>query len=91
MNVVDVWLEYQGITGTTETQAGFYNYLNGDMIDNTYNRFMIRSTYRRRRIIVDYDDKKFDDYNPLFGLINGAPRCLIDIHVTPNKNRKKKR
>ena len=27
MNVVDVWLAYQGITGMAETQAGFSNYL----------------------------------------------------------------
>ena len=27
MNVVDVWLEYRGITGTAETQAYVYSYL----------------------------------------------------------------
>ena len=27
MNVVDVWLGYQVITGTAENQANFYNYL----------------------------------------------------------------
>ena len=43
MNVVDVWLEYQGITGTAETQYDLYNYLAEDMIDKTYNRFMMQS------------------------------------------------
>ena len=64
MNVVDVWLAYQGITGTAETQADFRNYLAEDMIDNTYDRFMMRSAEGRRRNIVDSDDETFDDDNP---------------------------
>ena len=35
MNVVDVWLEYSGITGTAGIQDYFYNYLAEKMIDNT--------------------------------------------------------
>ena len=91
MNVVDVWLAYQDINGTAETQADFYNYLAEDMVDNTCNMFMIRSEEGRRRTIVDYDDETFDDNNPLFGRINGAPRCGISLHVTPTKKRRNKR
>ena len=91
MNVVHVWLVYQGITGTAETQANFYNCLAEEMIDNTYDRFMMRSAERRKRNIVDSDDKTFGDDNPLFGRINGAPRCGIALHVTPTKKRRKKR
>ena len=91
MNVVDVWLEYQGITGTAETQAYFYNFLAEEILDNTYNRFMMRSVEGRRRTIVDSYDKTFDDDNPPFGRINGAPKCGIYLHVTPTKKRRKKR
>ena len=91
MNVADVWLAYQGITRTAETQADFYNYLAEEMIDNTYDRFMIRSAEGRRRTIVDSDDETIFDDNPLFGRINGAPRCGIALHVTPTKKRRKKR
>ena len=69
MNVVNVWLVYQGITGTADTQADFYNYLAEELIDNTYDRFMIRSAEGRRNNIVEYYDQNFDDYNPLFGRI----------------------
>ena len=74
MNVVNVWLAYQCITGMEDTQADFYNYLSEEMIDNTYNRFTMRSAEGMRRTIVDSDDETFDDYNPLFGCINGALR-----------------
>ena len=39
-----------------EIQADFYNYLDEEMIDNTYNRFIIQRTEGRRRTIVDSDD-----------------------------------
>ena len=91
MNVVDVWLAYQGITSTSYTQADFYNCLAEEMINNTYYRFMIRSAEGRIRTIVESDDETFDDDNPLFGRINGAPRCGISLHVTPTKKRNKKR
>ena len=42
MNVIYVWLEYKGITRTADTQDYFYNYLAEEIIDNTYNRLMIR-------------------------------------------------
>ena len=74
MNMVKVWLAYQRIPGTVDTQADFYNYLAEEMIDNTYDWFMMRSAYGRRRSTVDSDDETFDDGNPLFGSINGAPR-----------------
>ena len=91
MNVVNVWLEYQEITWTVETQYDFYNYLFEEMIDNTYNRFMMRSAEGRRRNSVDSDDENFDDGNPLFGRINGAPICGIYLHATlTNKSRKKR-
>ena len=61
------------------------------MIDNTYNRFMMRSAEGRRRNIVNSDDETFDDDNPLFDRINSAPRCGISLHVTPTKKRRKKR
>ena len=60
------------------------------MIDSTYDRFMMRSAEGRRRNIFDYDDETFDDDNPMFGRINGAPRCVIYLHVTPTKKRRKK-
>ena len=91
MNVVDVWLEYQGITEMADTQADFYNYLAEEMIDNTHNMFMTWSAEGRRKNIVDSDDETFDDDNPLFGRINGAPRCGISLHATPTKKRRKKR
>ena len=91
MNLVDVWLAYQCIIGTEDTQADLYNYLAEDMIGNTYNMFMIQSAEGRRRNIVDSDDETFDDDNPLFGRINGAPRCGFSLHVTPTKKRRKKR
>ena len=90
MNGVNFWLAYQGITRTAGIQADFYNYLAVEMIDNTYDRFMIRHAEGRRRTIVDYDDDYIDDENPLFGQINGAPRCVIALHVTPTKKRRKK-
>ena len=41
MNMADVWLSYQRITETAETQSDFYNYISEEMIYNTYNRFMM--------------------------------------------------
>ena len=82
MNVVDAWLEYQGITRTADIQADFYNDLAEQMINNTYDRFMMRSAEEGRRNIVDSDDDNFDDDSPLFGRINGAPRYVISLHVT---------
>ena len=61
------------------------------MIDNTYNRFMIRPAEGRKRKIVESDNDYIDDENPLFGRINGAPRCGIALHVTPTNNRRRKR
>ena len=52
---------------------------------------MIQSAEGRKRNIVDSDDRNFDDDNPLFGRINGAPKCGIYLHVTPTKKRRKKR
>ena len=57
---------------------------------NIYDRFMIRSAEGRRRTIVDSNDETVDDNNSLFERINGYPRCVIALHVTPNKNRSKK-
>ena len=91
MNAVNVWLAYQGITRTAENQADFYNYISEEMIDNTYDKFTIQSSEGRRRNIVDSDDENFDDDNPLFGRINGAPRCGIALHVTPTNKRRKNR
>ena len=51
---------------------------------------MIQHAKRRRRTIFDSDDY-VDDKNPLFGRINGAPRCGIALHVTPTKKRRNKR
>ena len=56
MNVVHVWLAYQGITRKADTQADLYNYLAEEMIDNNYDTFMRQSTEGRRRTIVDSDD-----------------------------------
>ena len=61
------------------------------MIDNTYNSFMIRCAEGSKRIIVDSEDDYVDDENPLFGRINGDPRCVIYLHVTPTKKRSKNR
>ena len=89
MNVVDVWLAYQRITRKDEIQADFYNYLDEDMVYNTQDRFMIWSAEYRRRTIVDSDDYYIDEENPLFGRINGAPRCGISLHVITTKKRRK--
>ena len=61
------------------------------MIDNTYDRFMMRSAEGRRRTILDSDDETFDDDNPLFGCINGATICGISLHAKPTKKRRNKR
>ena len=60
-------------------------------MDKTDNKFMIRSAEGRMRKIVDCYNETVNDYNPLFVRINGAPRCRIALHVTPTKNRRKKR
>ena len=91
INLVNVWLEYQRITRTAETHVHLYNYIAEEIIDNTYDRFMICSAEGRRRTILESDDETFDDDNPLFGRINGAPRCGISPHVTPTKKRRKNR
>ena len=69
-----------------DTHSDLYNYISEEMIDNTYDRFMIRSEEGMRRNIVDSDDKI-----PPFGWINGALICGIYLHVTPTDNRRKKR
>ena len=74
-----------------ETQSDFYKYFPEEMINNTYDRFMMRSAEETRMTIVDSDDKKFDDNKPLFGRINGPPICGIALHMTPTKKRRKKR
>ena len=74
MNFVDVWLEYQVITGKTETQAHLYYYIYEEIIDNTYDRFVMRIAEGRMRNIVDSDDETFDDDNPLFGRITPLRR-----------------
>ena len=91
MNVVDVWLVYQVFTVMADNQADFYNYLSEEMIDKTYDRFMMWSAEGGRSNIVESDDKTFDDDNTLIGRINGAPRCGIVLYVTPTKKRRKKR
>ena len=90
INVVGVCLVYQCINRTVDTRADFYNYISEEIIDNTYDRFRIRSAEGGRRTIVDSDDKTFDDDNPPFGRINGAPRCGITLHVTPTKKSRNK-
>ena len=50
---------------------------------------MMWSAEGRGRNIVDSDDETFDDDNPLFVRINGAPICEISLHVTPTKKRRK--
>ena len=40
--IVDVRLEYQGITSKTDIKYNFYNYLVEGMINNTYYRFVIQ-------------------------------------------------
>ena len=91
INVVNVWLVHQCINRTTDNKADFYNYLDEEMIDNNYYRFMMRSAEGRRRTIVDSDDETFDDKKSLFGRINGSPRCGISLHVTPTKKMRKNR
>ena len=91
MNVINFWLAYQCSTRTAETQANLCNYFAEEMMDKTYDRFMMRSADRRGRNIVDSDEKTFDDKHPMFGRINGDPRCGIALHVTPTKNMRKKR
>ena len=90
INVANVWLEYQVITRTAETQDYFYNYLSENMINNTYDKFMIRSAEGRRRKMFDSDDETINDDNPLFGRINGSPRFGIAIHATPNNKNSNK-
>ena len=58
------------------------------MIYNTNDRFMIRRSEGRGRIVVESDDDYTDDVNPLFGWINGATRCGITLHVTSIKKRR---
>ena len=51
----------------------------------------MHSAEGRRRPMFDSDDETFDDDNPLFGRINGDTRCVIALHLTPTKKRRKKR
>ena len=51
----------------------------------------MRRVEGRRRTIVDSDDDNADDEKPLFGRINGAPRCGIALRVTSTKKRCNKR
>ena len=53
MNVVNVWLAYQGITRMADIQANLYNYLAEEMIDNKYNKFMIWLVEGGRRTNFD--------------------------------------
>ena len=89
--MVDVWLEYQGITRTEDIQYYFHNYLAEYMIDNTYNRFIIQRAEGSRTENVDSNDDYVDDENPPFGRINGAPRCEIALHAIPTKKRRSNR
>ena len=41
------------------------------------------------RTIVGSDDDCVDGENPLFYRINGDPGCVIALHVTPNKKKRK--
>ena len=61
------------------------------MIDDTYDRFMIRSAEGRRRTISEYDDETVNDDNPLFGQINHAPICVFLIHGIHTKKRREKK
>ena len=61
------------------------------MIDDTCDRFMIRSAEGRRRTIFYSDDETVDKNNQLFGRINGAPRCGIALHIGPTKKRRTNR
>ena len=89
--MVDVWLAHQEITGMVENQADLYNYIAEETINNTYNRFMMRSAEGRRKTIVDSDDETFDDDKPLFIRIKSATRCGVYLHVSLTKKRSKKR
>ena len=62
-----------------------------EMIDNTYYRFMICRAEGRRSTIVDSGENCVHYENPLFGRINGAPRCGIALNFIPTKKRRKKR
>ena len=88
--MVDVWLAYQGINTMEETQDDFHDYLAEEMIDNTYDSFMMRRAKGKRGPIVESDDKIVDDNNPLFFWINGAPRYGISLHLTLTKNTMKR-
>ena len=90
MNLVDVWLAYQGITRVADNQNYFYNYLSEEVIYNTYDRFMIWCAEGRKRTHVDSNEKNVDDKNPLFDQINDASICVIVLHVNPNKNGRNK-
>ena len=61
------------------------------MMENTYNRFMIRRAEGRRKTVVDSDDDYFNEKNSLFGRISGEPRSGIALHITTTKNGSKKR
>ena len=54
-NVVGIWLAYQFITRTADAQYDLYNYLAEEMIDKTYDRFMMPHEEGNRRTIVDSD------------------------------------
>ena len=74
---------------TADIQYDFYSYMAEDMVDNTYNRFMIPRAEDRRRTIVDSDDDYDDNKNPLFGSINDPSRYEISLHVNPAEERSK--
>ena len=49
-------MAYQFVTRTADAQYDLYNYLDEEMIDNTYYRFMMRHEEGNRRTIVDSDE-----------------------------------
>ena len=61
------------------------------MIDNTYDRLIIRRADGRRSTFVDSYEDDVDDKNKLFVWINATPRCGIDLYVALTKNNMQKR
>ena len=74
-----------------DIQDNFYNYMAENMMDNTYDRLIIRRAEGRKNTIVDYDDDCVNGKKTIFGWINGDPRCGIALNATPNIKRMKNR
>ena len=80
MIVVDTWLVYSQVTGSTELQSEFYVHLAVELIDNN-----IDSMLQRRRNSGE-DGSNSNDESPVM-TCTGRVHAGVSCHLTPRKHR----